>query len=65
MKRHQVFSPDDLNFMSKVFLRASNEIQECQKDQLAKAIMMTYRPRATEAALAVAALHLVGLNYLN
>ena len=65
MKRFQVFSPEDLDLMGKVFLRASDELQEVQKNQLAKAIVMTYRPRATEAALAAAALHLVGLKYLN
>jgi hypothetical protein len=65
MKRFQVFNPEDLDRMSNAFLRASKQLQEAQKNQLAKAIVMTYRPRATEAALAAAALHLVGLNYLN
>jgi hypothetical protein len=65
MKRFQVFSPEDLDLMGKVFLRASDELQGTQKTQLAKAIVMTYRPRATEAALAAAALHLVSLKYLN
>lgn len=65
MKRCQVFNPEDLDRMSKAFLRARNKLQQAQQNQLAKAIVMTYRPRATEAALATAALHLVGLNYLN
>lgn len=65
MKRSQVFNPEDLDRMSKAFLHASKQLQEAQKNQLAKAIVMTYRPRATEAALAAAALHLVGLKYLN
>ena len=51
--------------MTNAFLRASKQLHEAQKNQLAKAIVMTYRPRATEAALAAAALHLVGLKYLN
>ena len=65
MKRFQVFNPEDLDRMTKVFLRASDELQGAEKDQLAKAIVMTYRPRATEVALAAAALHLVGLKYLH
>ena len=65
MKRFQVFNPEDLDLMSKAFVRASNQLQGSKKDQLAKAIVMTYRPRATEAALAAAALHLVDLKYLN
>ena len=65
MKRFQVFNPEDLDLMGKVFCLASNELQEGKKEQLAKAIVMTYRPRATEAALAAAALHLVALKYLN
>ena len=36
-----------------------------QKNKLAKAIVMTFRPKATEAALAAAAMHLVGLKYLS
>jgi hypothetical protein len=65
MKRFQVFGPEDLDRMSKAFRRARGALQEEQKEQLAKAIVMTYRPRATEEALATAALHLVGLKYLN
>jgi hypothetical protein len=65
MKRHQVFSPEDLDLMGKVFFRASDELQGSKKNQLAKAIVMTYRPRATEAALAAAALHLVSLKYID
>ena len=64
MKRFQVFNPEDLDRMTKVFLRASNELEVAENDQLAKAIVMTYRPRATEDALAAAALHLVSLKYL-
>ena len=66
MRRYQVFSPEDLDLMTKVFLRARKGMPgEQQKTQLAKAIVMTFRPKATEAALAAAALHLVGLKYLN
>ncbi len=68
MKRYQVFSPEDLNRMGKVF-RGCTILPETQsekeKDLLAKAIVITYRPRASEAALKVAAIHLVGLKYLN
>ena len=38
---------------------------ENEKNQLAKAIVITYRPRASEAALKAAAVHLVGLKYLS
>ena len=38
---------------------------EKEKDLLAKAIVITYRPRASEAALKAAAVHLVGLKYLS
>jgi hypothetical protein len=65
MKRFQVFGPEDLERMSKAFRRARGALKEEQNEQLAKAIVMTYRPRATEAALAAAALHLVGLKYIN
>ena len=66
MRRYQVFSPEDLDLMTKVFLRARMGMQgEQQKTQLAKAIVMTFRPKASEAALAAAAVHLVGLKYLN
>jgi hypothetical protein len=68
MKRHQVFSPEDLIRMGKVF-RACAPLPETQSkkenDQLAKAIVITYRPRASEAALKVAAVHLVGLKYFS
>ena len=68
MKRHQVFGPEDLNRMGKVFqacaaLPGTQSAKE--KDQLAKAIVITYRPRASEAALKAAAVHLVGLKYLS
>jgi hypothetical protein len=70
MKRCQVFGPEDLDLMSKVFLRASREIpmtQFCEKQMtvLAKAIIITFRAKATEAALMAAATHLVALRYLN
>lgn len=66
MRRYQVFSPEDLDLMTKVFLRARKGMPgEKQKTQLAKAIVMTFRPKATEAALAAAAVHLVGLKYLS
>ena len=65
MKRFQVFGPEDLELMSKAFRRARSQLRNKQEDQLAKAIVMTFRPRATEVALATAALHLVGLKYLN
>lgn len=68
MKRYQVFSPEDLNRMGNVF-RACAALPETQseneKNQLAKAIVITYRPRASEAALKAAAVHLVGLKYLS
>ena len=41
MKRFQVFDPEDLDRMSNAFLRASKQLQEAQKNQLAKAIVMT------------------------
>ena len=66
MRRYQVFSPEDLDLMTKVFLRARKGMPGEQQDtQLAKAIVMTFRPKATEVALAAAAVHLVGLKYLN
>ena len=70
MKRCQFFGPEDLDLMSKVFLRASREMpksQFCEKQKtvLAKAIIITFRPKATEAALVAAATHLVDLRYLN
>ena len=66
MKRHQVFAPEDLSKMGKVFHRASLKTPgERQRTLLAKAIVITYRPKASETALAAAALHLVGLDYLN
>ena len=68
MKRHQIFGPEDLNRMGNVF-RACAALPETQsekeKDLLAKAIVITYRPRASEAALKAAAVHLVGLKYLS
>lgn len=68
MKRYQVFGPEDLNKMGNVFRACaalSATQSEKEKDLLAKAIVITYRPRASEAALQAAAGHLVGLNYLN
>jgi hypothetical protein len=51
--------------MTKVFLRARKGMPgEQEKTQLAKAIVMTFRPKASETALAAAAAHLVGLKYL-
>jgi hypothetical protein len=70
MRRHQIFGPEDLERMGNVYRRASRELpqaRDCEKQrtQLAKAIIITYRPKATEAALATTASHLVGLRYLN
>ena len=70
MARSQVFSPEDLDLMGKVFQRACNELPETrhcekQKNQLAKAIVITYRTKRSEAALAAAAKHLLALRYLN
>jgi hypothetical protein len=67
-ERYQVFSPEDLNRMGKVFRACAalpETLSEKEKDLLAKAIVITYRPRASEAALRAAAVHLVGLKYLN
>lgn len=68
MRRSQVFSPQDLDLMGKVFLRASYDWprqNEKQKLALARAIVITYRSKLSEAALAAAALHLVGLRVLH
>ena len=70
MKRSQVFNPEDLDLMGKVFRRACNELPEVlhcenQKNLLAKAIVITYRTKRSEAALAAAAKHLVALKYLH
>lgn len=70
MKRCQVFAPEDLSLMSKVYLRAGRErpammTNDADKTSLAKAVVITYRQRISEAALAAAALHLVGLKILN
>jgi len=70
MTRSLVFSPEDLELMGKVFRRACDELPEVherekQKVQLAKAIVITYRTKRSEAALAAAAKHLVALKYLN
>lgn len=70
MKRSHVFNPEDLDLMGKVFQRACRELPEApgcemQKNQLAKAIVMTYRTKRSEAALAAAAKHLVALKYMN
>ena len=69
-KRCQVFGPEDLALMGKAFRRASQELSPDaqspkQKNALAKAIVMTYRAKLSETALAAVALHLLGLNYLN
>ena len=69
MTRHQVFGPEDLDRMGKVFRQASGQMaqaRDCekQKTQLAKAIIITYKPKASEPALAAAASHLVGLRYM-
>lgn len=68
MRRHQVFGPEDLDRMGKVFRHASGQMahRDCDKQmtQLAKAIIITYRPKASEAALAAAVSHLVGLKYM-
>jgi hypothetical protein len=69
MTRSQVFSPEDLDLMRKVFRRACDELPEVrcekQKNQIAKAIVITYRTKRSEDALAAAAKHLVALKYLN
>ena len=68
MKRHQVFGPEDLHRIAGKVFQACAALPGTQsakeKDQLAKAIVITYRPRASEAALQAAAVHLVGLKYL-
>lgn len=69
MRRHQVFGPEDLDRMGRVFRQSSEKMplaRDCekQKTQLAKAIIITYRPKASEAALAAAASHLLGLKYM-
>lgn len=69
MRRHQVFGPEDLDRMGKVFRQVSGKMPQapdCEKlmTQLAKAIIITYRSKASEAALAAAASHLVRLRYL-
>ena len=70
MRRCQVFSPEDLDLMSKVFSRACDGMpgeqpDDTQRTQLAKAVVITYRTRHSESALAAAALHLVDLKLLN
>ena len=70
MKRCQIFAPEDLSLMTKVYLRAGRERpnmmkSEMGKTSLAKAIVITYRQRISEAALAAAALHLASLKILD